>query len=241
VPGEDVTTLRVGYDLVANRQLNANVVAELAKKVMSVRRDLVGEQPLLSGLAAPDLDADAFLPVHPGAAAFFNGTQESFIDRYSNVIYLTPMVLGALASIFAAAWRFLGVHPDRTAATVLQVLYSMPARIRQAPDDTALSAIEAEIDSPLGTRLASIAGDEDRAAETAMLISAAGRLDHLIYHRRMILASTTAADPEIGLAEIFGRVVTQARAGQSRAARPAETLTAAAKRPDEAKDAASQM
>ena len=30
------------------------VVAELTKKVMSVRRDLVGEQPLLAGIAAPD-------------------------------------------------------------------------------------------------------------------------------------------------------------------------------------------
>jgi hypothetical protein len=54
-------------------------------------------------LASPDLDADAFLPVHPGAAAFFNGTQESFMDRCGNVIYLTPMVLGAFASVFAAA------------------------------------------------------------------------------------------------------------------------------------------
>ena len=69
VPDDDLTTLRVGYYLVANRHLNANVMADLARKVMSVRRDLVGEQPLLSGVAAPDLDADAFLPVHPGAAA----------------------------------------------------------------------------------------------------------------------------------------------------------------------------
>lgn len=34
-------------------------------------------------------------------------TARGLVDRYSNVIYLTPMVLGALASIFAAAWRFL--------------------------------------------------------------------------------------------------------------------------------------
>jgi TRAP-type uncharacterized transport system substrate-binding protein len=206
VPDDDVTTLRVGYYLVANRHLNPNVVGDLARKVMSVRRDLVGEQPLLSGIAAPDLDADAFLPVHPGAAAFFNGTQENFIDKYSNVIYLTPMVLGAFASIVAAAWRFLGVHPDQSAAPVLQALQSMPARIRQATDEAALSAIEVEIDGSLGTRFATIAGAEDQLAEAAMLISAAGRLDHLIYHRRMMLASTTVADPEAGLAELFAGV-----------------------------------
>ena len=67
VPDDDVTTLRVAYYLVANRHLSSGVVADLAKKIMSVRRDLVSEQPLLSGLAAPDTDPDAYLSVHPGS------------------------------------------------------------------------------------------------------------------------------------------------------------------------------
>jgi TRAP-type uncharacterized transport system substrate-binding protein len=56
VPEDDVTTLRVGFYLVANKRLHSGVVAYLAKTVMSVRRDLVTEQPLLSGLAAPETD-----------------------------------------------------------------------------------------------------------------------------------------------------------------------------------------
>jgi hypothetical protein len=70
VPDDDVTTLRVGYYLVANRHLNATVAADLAERVMGVRRGLVGEEPMLSGLAASNLDADAHVSVHPGAAAF---------------------------------------------------------------------------------------------------------------------------------------------------------------------------
>jgi TRAP-type uncharacterized transport system substrate-binding protein len=217
-PDDDVTTLRVGYYLVADRHLNSNVVADLARKVMSVRRDLVGEQPLLSGIAAPDLDADAFLPVHPGAAAFFNGTQESLLDRYSNVIYLTPMVLGALASMFAAAWRFLGVRADQAVVPVLLALHAMPARIRQAGDEAALAAIEVEIDGSIGAKLATIAGGEDDLAEAAMLVSAAGRFDNLIYHRRMMLASAALADPEAGLAELFAddAAARRGRAGEGR-------------------------
>jgi hypothetical protein len=34
------------------------------------------------------------------------------MDRYDSVIYLTPMVLGAFAFVFAAAWRFLGVRSN---------------------------------------------------------------------------------------------------------------------------------
>jgi TRAP-type uncharacterized transport system substrate-binding protein len=66
VPAVDVTTLRVGYYLVANRHLSATVVGDLARKAMSAHRSLVGEQPLLAGIAAPDLDADAFCRCTPG-------------------------------------------------------------------------------------------------------------------------------------------------------------------------------
>jgi TRAP-type uncharacterized transport system substrate-binding protein len=188
VPDDDVTTLRVTYYLVANRHLNADVIADLARRVMAVRRDLVGEDPLLAGIAAPELDADAYISAHPGAAAFFNGTQQSFMDRYGNAIYLTPMALGALASIFAAAWRFLGVRSNEAAHPALDAFCALPGRIRSVTDETELNAIENEVDSLLRTQLARTAGQEEGASEAQALIAAAQRLDNLIHHRRVVLA-----------------------------------------------------
>jgi TRAP-type uncharacterized transport system substrate-binding protein len=202
VPDDDVTTLRVGYYLVANRHLSPNVVADLARKVMSVRRALLSEQPLLAGIAAPDLDADAYLHVHSGAAAFFNGTQETFMDRYSNVIYLTPMVLGALASIVAAAWRFLGVRANGTTAVPLDSLCAFSVRVRQAPDEAGLSAIEIELDQSVLAGLSSLAR-KDSGTEAAGIVLAARRLDSLIYHRRMMLVAERMADPDHGIAGLF--------------------------------------
>jgi TRAP-type uncharacterized transport system substrate-binding protein len=193
VPDDDVTTLRVGYYLVANRHLNATVAADLARRIMGVRRDLVGEEPLLSGLAAPELDADAYLSVHPGAAAFFNGTQESFMDRYGNAIYLTPMALGALASIFAAAWRFLGVRANEPAHPALDAFCVLPGRIRTIDDETELRAIEDEVDGILRAELARTAGQEEGGSEAQALIAAAQRLDNLIHHRRTLLAAKAPA------------------------------------------------
>ena len=189
VPDDDVTTLRVGFYLVANRHLSASLVGELTKKLMSVRRDLIGEQPLLAGIAAPDTDSDAFIAVHPGAAAFYNGTQESFMDRYGNAIYLTPMVLGAMASVFAAAWRFLGVRPLDPAQTTLGALCGLPGRVRKTDDEAELASIEEEIDHILHAQLARSADSDESASETHALIAAAHRLDNLIHHRRMTLAA----------------------------------------------------
>jgi hypothetical protein len=187
VPDDDVTTLRVGYYLVANRHLNSTVAADLARKVMSVRRDLVSEQPLLSGIAAPDTDSDAYLSVHPRAAAFYNGTQQSFMDRYGNAIYLTPMALGAIASIFAAAWRFLGVRSSEPAPTTLDKFCALPGRIRRIDNDAGLMVLEDEIDAMLPAHLKKSADQDESASGTRALIAAAHRIDDLIHHRRLAL------------------------------------------------------
>jgi hypothetical protein len=55
---------------------------------------LLREQPMFAQITAPSTDPDAYLPLHPGAAAFYNDTQPSFVDEYGNYIYLGPMILG---------------------------------------------------------------------------------------------------------------------------------------------------
>ena len=107
------------------------------------------------------------------------------MDRYGNAIYLTPMVLGALASIFAAAWRFLGVRTGQTSHPVHDAFCVLPERIRRAADETQLQLIEQEIDGALRQ---STARREQGAPEVHALIAAAQRLDNLIYHRRTLLA-----------------------------------------------------
>src|SRR5258708_8880775 len=98
---------------------------------MSVRRDLMHEEPIFAQIAAPSTDQDAYLPLHRGAAAFYNSTQQSFMDEYGNWIYLTPMILGGIATAFAAAWKFLGIGASANEAP-LDSLYSFARRIRQA-------------------------------------------------------------------------------------------------------------
>jgi hypothetical protein len=196
VPADDVTTLRVAYYLVANRHLGANPIAELAKRIMNARRDLIGEQPILAGIAAPNLDPDAYISVHPGAAAFYNGTQQSFMDKYGNAIYLTPMVLGAMASLFAAAWRFLGIRPRDADLGAVNTLYAMPRRIRTAETEADLTNLEDEVDELLTAQLASAHNGDAGALDVTAINSTAHRLESLIHYRRLALASRrTSVEP----------------------------------------------
>jgi hypothetical protein len=138
-----------------------------------------------------NVDPDAFIPVHPGAAAFYNGTEQGFMDKYGNEVYLTPMILGAMASVFAAAWRFLGFRQLRTRETALGTLDVLPRRIRKVEneDELAKVKVEEEVEDFIGVQLTkSVSGDED-ALEVSTLILAAHRLDNLIHHRRAMFAA----------------------------------------------------
>lgn len=194
VPDDDLTTLRVSFYLVAQKKLDSDVITDLTQSLMNARRDLLHELPILAQITAASTDPDAYIPAHPGAAAFYNGTQQSFLDKYSNAIYLTPMLLGALASIAAAAWKFLGVDKDKRHG-VLDSLYLLARRIRSADSEAALSDIEDEIDDILKTQLAKAeSGDED-AIDVGTLNLAAHRLENLIYYRRAALAAKQVRAP----------------------------------------------
>jgi len=81
VPDDDLTTLRVPFFLIANKDLSEDVVATLTKEIIESRRDLVSDYPLLAQLTAPNTDKDAYIPVHPAAAAYFNGEQKTFFTN----------------------------------------------------------------------------------------------------------------------------------------------------------------
>jgi TRAP-type uncharacterized transport system substrate-binding protein len=186
-PADDVTSLRVSFYLVARKSLDKDMIAGFTQALMSAHRDLLGELPILAQLKQPDTDAGAYLPVHAGALEFYNGNQQSFLDKWSNVIFLAPMALGALASILAAAWKFLR-SGEKTHEEALDSLYALGRRIRTAPTESDLAGIENEIDQVLSAQRAGAATGDENSLDAATLNVAAHRLENLIHERRAALA-----------------------------------------------------
>src|SRR5450631_3246301 len=187
VPDDDLTTLKTSLYLVAQKKLGNDLIARLTQTIMRVRRDLMAEQPIFAQIAVPSTDADAYIPLHPGAAAFYNGTQQSFMDEYGNWIYLTPMILGGIATVLAAAWKFLGVGQSEGEAP-LDALYALARRIRKADTQAELAVIENEIDNILKAQSARAAAGDENAVDATTLNVAAHRLENLIHDRRAALA-----------------------------------------------------
>lgn len=189
VPDDDLTTLRTSLYLVANKKLSVDRATNLTQAIIKVRRELLGEHPLFAQIAAPSTDADAHLPVHPGALAVYNGTQQSFMDEYGNYIYVGPMVLGGIASVLAAAWKFLGIGQPEVREGPLDSLYALARRIRGVNTETELANIEEEIDNILKAERLKAEGGDENAVDAATLNVVAHRLENLIHDRRAILAT----------------------------------------------------
>ncbi|WP_445217609.1 TAXI family TRAP transporter solute-binding subunit [Bradyrhizobium sp. Pa8] len=187
VPEDDLTTLRTSLYLVAQKKLGTDLVTDLTEAIMSARRNLLREQPIFAQITAPSTDQDAYLPLHPGAAAVYNSTTQSFMDEYGNWIYLTPMVLGGAATMLAAAWKFLGVG-NRAPEGPLDSLYALARRIRKVDTEAELSDIEDEIDGILKAERAKSAAGDESAVDDATLNVAAHRLESLIHDRRRLIA-----------------------------------------------------
>jgi TRAP-type uncharacterized transport system substrate-binding protein len=187
IPADDLTTLRTSLYLVANKKLSNDLIAALTQTIMKARRDLLVEQPIFAQITTPSTDADAFLPLHPGAAIFYNGNQQSFMDEYGNWFYLTPMILGGVATVLAGAWKFLGIGQSESEAP-LDTLYALARRIRKAGSGAELDTIEEEIDNILRAQRAKAATGDETAVDAATLNVAAHRLENLIHDRRVALA-----------------------------------------------------
>ena len=189
IPDEDLTTLRVPYYLVANKNISDNAISELTKVIMEARRDLLAEYPLLTQVSAPSTDKDAYIPIHPGAAAFYEDTQQSLLDKYSNELFLFPVLLGLFASFLTWARKFV-VMGSESLGSPLAPLHALADPIRHARSEAELDAIEEKIDDIIQAQLMRRGDGKSRAAETVAMGLIAQRLERLIQHRRSLVAGT---------------------------------------------------
>ena len=101
-PEEDVKTISFSHHIVARKGLSESTIAAFTRQLFAIRQTLKNEFPLAAKIETPDTDKDAIIPVHPGAAAFVDGEEKTFLDRYSDYIWWGLMALSAMGS--AGAW-----------------------------------------------------------------------------------------------------------------------------------------
>ena len=201
IPDDDMKTLHVPFYLVANKKLSKDVVAALANAVMDARRDLIGAFPLVAQISEPntdktDTDNDTYLPMHPGATAYFGGDQQTFFDKYGDQIFYGSLFLGTLTSLFAGVWKFMMRDSDNSQNQPLMRLFALSDRVRSAGGEAELMETEQQIDDILKGELKKYTDGSAEPTEAAALGLATQRLQHLIALRRATLSGSNIAARE---------------------------------------------
>src|SRR5471032_1428689 len=131
-PDDEVKTISFSHHIVARKGLSESTIAAFTRQLFAVRQTLLSEFPLAAKIETPDTDKDAVIPVHPGAAAYVDGEEKSFLDRYSDYIWFSLMGLSLLGS--AGAWfaSYLKKDERNTNSSLRERLLDMLAVARHS-------------------------------------------------------------------------------------------------------------
>jgi TRAP transporter TAXI family solute receptor len=148
-PDDKVDTISVNHLIVARKSLSETTVAALARQVFSIRQALARQVPGAARIKKPDTDKDAELPVHPGAAAYIDGNERTFLDRYSDYFWFAILVLSGLGS--AGAWlrHFLRRDEAEENSEHRDKVLSLISRVREAKAPEDLLTMQREVDRML--------------------------------------------------------------------------------------------
>jgi TRAP transporter TAXI family solute receptor len=188
-PDDEVKTISFSHHIVARKGLSDVTIAAFTRQLFAIRQQLMSEFPLAAKIETPDTDKDAAIPAHPGAAAFVDGEEKTFLDRYSDFIWWGLMALSAMGSIGAWFAGYLKKDERSNNSTLREKLLDMIAAARKSDSADELDRMQSEADDILRDTLRCF---EHGAIEEGSLTSfniALEQFHHAVYDRRMLLAS----------------------------------------------------
>ena len=148
-PDDEVKTISFNHHIVARKSLSESTVAALTRQLFATRQQLLTEFPLAAKIETPDTDKDAVIPAHPGAAAFVDGEEKTFLDKYSDYIWWGLMALSATGSLGAWFAGYLKRDERSTNSHLRERLLDMIETARRSESIDELDTLQNEADTIL--------------------------------------------------------------------------------------------
>jgi TRAP transporter TAXI family solute receptor len=146
-PDDKVETVSVNHLIVARRELSETAVGAFTRQLFGVRQALEKQLPGAANIATPDTDKDAALPAHRGAAAYIDGTERTFLEKYSDYIWGAVLLLSGLGS--AGAWFRSYLKRDEKAQSIAlrDRVLALSALARDGKSADELRGMQCEVDN----------------------------------------------------------------------------------------------
>lgn len=149
IPDDDLDTIGLEWQLVAQSRMSISVAGDLARAIYENKAALALEDGFASRIEPASTDKDAFIVAHQGAAEYINDDTKSFMDRYSDVMYLGAAALSIIGSIFAAIYTNLTRIAPEKASELATAILDIGERIEHASSLDSLESLQDELEAIL--------------------------------------------------------------------------------------------
>src|SRR5215212_2349901 len=191
-PEDKVETVSVNHLIIAPKSLSDTTVGAFARQLFTVRQQVARELPSASKIEKPDTDKDAALPAHQGAAAYIDGNERTFLEKYTDYIWFVVLALSGLGS--AGAWLRHYWNKDEREQYIVHRdhLLDLISKVRSAETADELVEMQGAADGMLREALDCYDDGTIEDGDLSVIGLALEQFHHAVTDRRVVLGSGEA-------------------------------------------------
>ncbi|MBC9880664.1 C4-dicarboxylate ABC transporter substrate-binding protein [Bradyrhizobium sp. INPA01-394B] len=149
IPDDDLDTIGLEWLLVAQSRMSATTAGDIARIVYENKSALGLDNGFATHIEPASVEKDAFVMAHQGAADYINDDTKSFMDKYSDMMYLGAAALSVIGSIFATIYaKITRIAPEK-ASELSTAILDIGERIEHAHSLDQLECLQDELESIL--------------------------------------------------------------------------------------------
>jgi TRAP transporter TAXI family solute receptor len=191
-PDDAVETVGVNHLIVAPKSLSDSAVGAFTRQLFAVRPSLARESPLAAKIEKPNTDKDAALPAHPGAAAYIDGNERTFMDEYSDYIWGGILLFSVLGSGSAALRHYIKRDERRLNTLHREKLLAAISLVRKIDSIEELDTLQCEADDILRETLDCYDDGAIEEGELAAYALVLEQFHHAVVDRRTAIIESGA-------------------------------------------------
>ncbi|MDX3968352.1 MAG: TAXI family TRAP transporter solute-binding subunit [Bradyrhizobium sp.] len=152
-PEDKIDTISVNHLILARKELSEAKAAAFYRQLFAVRDTITQRVAGAGRITKLDTEKEAEPSVHRGAAAVINGTERTFLDKYSDYFWFALLLLSGVGS--AAAWlrRYLNRDERDDNTSYRNRILAVVTEVRGAASEQDLLASQREVDAIIAETL----------------------------------------------------------------------------------------
>jgi TRAP transporter TAXI family solute receptor len=196
-PEDKVDTVAINHLIIAPKSLSDTAVAAFARQLFTNRQQLARELPTASQIEKPDTDKDAALPAHAGAAAYIDGNERTFLEKYTDYIWGAILVISGLGSVGAWFRHFWNRDEREVYVGHRDELLDLISRVRKAETPEELAGMQNTADGILRHALDCYDDGAVEDSDLSVIGLALEQFHHAVTDRRVVLNAGEAGMPRM--------------------------------------------